>query len=829
MSLGRHSKYLTVTDVVSWDFCTGCGMCSVICPVDAISMAFDAGRGQQIAVVALDKCVKCGKCLQVCSGWQVDHAKLNKLKSGRLPANPFLGNYEEILSAWSEDAAIRQAGASGGFVTQLLINLLEDNEIDAALIVKPGETSPLEPEVFLARNREDLVSGQRSCYLNASLCSGLKQVITEKLRIALVALPCQINSILKSRELLPGLQDQIVLQIGLFCNGVYKAGAVQDFCAAKGLDFSQIERIDFRYGDWPGKMRILMQDGREHLYKRDESFLVNYLKRCYFCYDFLSDNADVSVGDNWAENDKQGKNIIILRREGLKKYFKQISFEPFAARDLFETHRLYHSRRRYTKAMQQIASLHGEAYPLITPATNLKIRGWNRLVAWLDWRRMSYGKSRNRQLRRWFLKLRGIIHSNFIYPRNIPDEYVNSDSHHPLILISEGDLVGNKGAVAMVECLIRDIREKNPQAGFIVTSRKIRKNISRSDGVSTLYIDGQLYELALLRAGWWWILKKLGIRQDSLLNNNIIKSYQNADIVISATGISFIDDFGYRRIYYFSRYLLLPFLLGKKVIKFTQSFGPINSKYNRLMASHLLPLADIVMARGRHSVENLKKAGVYKNVVAYPDIALTLQPEFTDRVETAVKSTDGKFIGISPNSICDTMAPGEYVTSLSKILNFIIQELPEMKILLIPHTISEGDLGKNDDLAICRKLAAAVAEDRIKIADTLAMEPGELKALIGSSEFFIGSRYHSLVAAVSMSVPCLAIGWHWKYNELMEWYGLDDNIINIWELVKKDAVQTFSGLYQNRSERKMYLENTGDKIKVKAREATEYINKELLK
>lgn len=45
-------------------------------------------------------------------------------------------------------------------------------------------------------------------------------------------------------------------------------------------------------------------------------------------------------------------------------------------------------------------------------------------------------------------------------------------------------------------------------------------------------------------------------------------------------------------------------------------------------------------------------------------------------------------------------------------------------------------------------------------------------------EVMVASRYHSCVAALSAGVPTLVIGWHYKYDELLNLYGQDKWIIS---------------------------------------------------
>jgi len=51
-----------------------------------------------------------------------------------------------------------------GVVTQLLIFLLEKGIIDGALVVRMREDQPLEPEPFIARTKEEIISTSKFKY-----------------------------------------------------------------------------------------------------------------------------------------------------------------------------------------------------------------------------------------------------------------------------------------------------------------------------------------------------------------------------------------------------------------------------------------------------------------------------------------------------------------------------------------------------------------------------------------------------------------------------------------------------------------------------------------
>lgn len=823
-------NYHNVSEVVKYGLCLGCGMCEVVCPEQAIRIEYEYLKGHHIPIIDGDKCTICGLCLKACSGYKVDHKEQNITKFGKIPENPFIGNYEQLLVGHSLDSKFRKNGASGGVVAQLLMNMLDSGEIDAALVVTPNKDDFHSPNIIFAKSKTELLESQGSCYLNVPVGTKLKELLNQDLSIALVGLPCLLNSLQKSYKQMPKLKSKIKYTIGLFCNGVYSGNSITDFCDRKGIDLSNIQKVEFRRGDWPGAMKFTFKDGQEEFHKRDKYFQTSYLNRCYYCYDLLADLADVSVGDNWLPQNKNASNAIVIRNSEIKKFLVNINTENLVVNDFMESHRLFYSRRRYTSALINQGRMHGQVVPEINPAVKIPLKFWNHITAWLDWKR---AKVKPKNFNK-FMKLRGTILESLIYSKPIPNEYITKQKNtdKPVnILITEGDVVGNKGAVAMTNCLIRDISKQIPDAEFVVTSKHIKKDVNYARNVKTLFDNGPHFELSLLATGLWAFFKVFGLNIKFLLNNKIAKAYLDADLVISATGISFIEEFGNKKIYHFSKYLLMPLLLNRKVVKLTQSFGPIKNRYNRFMASTLLPRIFKVMARGEISKINLAEVGVSKNVLSFPDLAITLSNETSPAIEKIrAKYLNKKIIGISPNIVCKNLTKGNiYLDELGTVCDYIISYLPAHRILFIPHTITKKNSGVNDDMWLCKQLATKLPENRVEVLETAEFSPSELKSLISLSDFFVGSRYHALVAAVSTSTPCMGIGWHYKYDELMAWYKLEENILNTWELSEGKAVELFKETFDKREEMRNLLENSNPAVKVLARKATLEIIMELKK
>jgi len=98
--------------------------------------------------------------------------------------------------------------------------------------------------------------------------------------------------------------------------------SVESYLRAFGeKDYRNIRDLQFRHGEWPGSMRVEMQNGKVYLLPK---FHANYLipfhmmQRCKLCIDLANEFADISVGDAWApvyEERGKGFSLVVVRSE----------------------------------------------------------------------------------------------------------------------------------------------------------------------------------------------------------------------------------------------------------------------------------------------------------------------------------------------------------------------------------------------------------------------------------------------------------------------------------------------------------------------------------
>jgi coenzyme F420 hydrogenase subunit beta len=272
-----------------------------------------------------DSCTNYSLYLQCYPGYSADLKKLNSTIFGKQPRDLDLGNYTGCYVGHSNDEEIRQASSSGGIVTQLLVYALERGLIDGALVVRMKKDSPLEPEPFIARSREEIISASKSKYCPVAANAALKAILLEKGKFAVVGLPCQMYGVRKAEAVLAELKDRIVLHVGLFCSHTVSFSGTECLLRRFGVKKDDVARLDYSGSGWPGFMSVWLRDGREVKFRFNRGWKAYWNVfspfffaplRCLMCPDQFNELSDVSVGDCWLpefRGHRKGEAIVIAR------------------------------------------------------------------------------------------------------------------------------------------------------------------------------------------------------------------------------------------------------------------------------------------------------------------------------------------------------------------------------------------------------------------------------------------------------------------------------------------------------------------------------------
>ena len=311
-------------EVIDAGLCTRCGSCVGVCTAEVIEFADPLGRCLPI-LKDNEPCAKCAAmCVNGCSGQDVHFPTLAQFTHGSPSTDTRLGAVKSLYVGYAGDEEIRKAGASGGVLSAAAIYMLESGLVDGAIGLSPNASEPWKFEPRIARHRDEVLGCAQSKYSISPVNTILRQLEQEPkgFRAAMAAIPCQVHSIRKLQADGFPAACKITHILGSYCGNILHFDAVRGFLAKHRVkDYRQIARLEYRAGEWPGKMRVTLVDGR---LLEMPKFYANYLipfymmRRCLLCTDLANEFADISGGDAWApiyEERGKGFSLIMGRTE----------------------------------------------------------------------------------------------------------------------------------------------------------------------------------------------------------------------------------------------------------------------------------------------------------------------------------------------------------------------------------------------------------------------------------------------------------------------------------------------------------------------------------
>jgi len=239
------------------------------------------------------------------------------------------GIARRALVSFATDDKLRFEGTSGGFVTQILLYMLDKRLIDGALVLGSSDNEGWQEKPFIARTRDELKRAVKSKYIATPFLRPLREMEEIEGNYAVVALPCYIHGLRKYQRVSKALRERIKLVIGLYCNVVFEPYLFDDVCEFSGFRKEDVVDFHFRHGEWPGGVYATMRNGdkRKILKLEEMKDEFNTLKllyaapRCNMCVDFSAEYADIAVGDPWLRGPdgkylfEDGRTTVLTRTD----------------------------------------------------------------------------------------------------------------------------------------------------------------------------------------------------------------------------------------------------------------------------------------------------------------------------------------------------------------------------------------------------------------------------------------------------------------------------------------------------------------------------------
>jgi len=378
------------------------------------------------------------------------------------------------------------------------------------------------------------------------------------------------------------------------------------------------------------------------------------------------------------------------------------------------------------------------------------------------------------------------------------------------IAILAANFAGNKGAAAMLKSIVKNLDTEYEEASYNLLSVYPKSDRKENTFENLKVVSCKPHEIIFIGFGlavlyyilrWFWPAKKI------LLKYKILKALYQADIVIDAAGISFVDSRGFIMNTYNFICVATPILLGKTVIKYSQALGPFNTFWNRTLAKIVLPRLYRICARGKITESHLNTLKL-KNITLCADGAFSLpdDPEAKKRVKTIIKDDnfyDKKIVSISLSSVVDkycTRIGIDYRNIMSSFIDYLIKE-KNYGVLIIANSARKGTMkSHNNDLIVCQSIF-----DRVENKEGCRwypdiFTPEELRVFTGFSYLMVASRFHAMIGALHKNVPVFLVGWSHKYKEILDMFSLGENAIDYRQLSLDKLIIEFNLFEQKREE-----------------------------
>jgi colanic acid/amylovoran biosynthesis protein len=238
-------------------------------------------------------------------------------------------------------------------------------------------------------------------------------------------------------------------------------------------------------------------------------------------------------------------------------------------------------------------------------------------------------------------------------------------------------------------------------------------------------------------------------------------------------GDSFTDIYGSRRFFNLSTSKVFLLLRRKKLVLSPQTYGPFKSKLTRFISKTILKKCNVIFSRDYKSTKILNDINVNSTEVA--DVAFSLPYDSNVQRPNSVGLNVSGLLwngGYTGNNQFGLIA--DYKSLIEEVIGWFLSE--GKSVHLISHVISDK-FEAEDDYRACQYIKDVIFCDSSNvILAPKFKDPMEAKSYISSMKFFMGSRMHATIAALSSGVPVLPLAYSRKFEGVFGSIGYQYNI-----------------------------------------------------
>ncbi len=339
-------------------------------------------------------------------------------------------------------------------------------------------------------------------------------------------------------------------------------------------------------------------------------------------------------------------------------------------------------------------------------------------------------------------------------------------------------------------------------------------------------------------------LVPFSLRRYIVLRNKYLNEIDKADFTFAISGgDSFSDIYGLRRFLYVSLPQILVEIMAKKIVLLPQTIGPFNGWFAGGLARYILKRASVIYSRDFLGMKELKELlGEYfdgRRLRFCYDVGFAVNPVRQEKMDTdGFEDRDRHYPAVGFN-VSGLLWMGGYKQNnqfglktdyrllIERLISHFIEE-KNATVLLIPHVFEEEEDSESDQI-ICKKLYQDL---KGKFGNRLYLARGRydqsgIKYIIGLCDFFIGSRMHACIGALSQCIPAVPIAYSKKFIGVMETIGVEQNVADPRTMNAEEIVGVVDKAWNGRKNIRLHLEKKIPEVKKRVLNLFKEIDDEL--
>ena len=298
--------------------CSGCGLCAGIAP-EAITMAQQPpGYLRPVQSAPLTTGQEAG-IAAACPALVVDIDADAPVDDVLWGPSHFTG------TGFATDTVLRHQASSGGVISALLLQALEDGTVDFVVQTAADPVVHTGNRTVISRAPADVFAAAGSRYAASAPLADLEALLAGPGRFAFVGKPCDVAALRTRARTDARIDAKVPIMIAFFCAGIPSARANARLLAAMDAPADAVTGFRYRGDGWPGYATATLADGTTRRMSYDASWGQILSKevqfRCKICADAVGSAADIACADAWYGDESgypsfqetDGRSLIMAR------------------------------------------------------------------------------------------------------------------------------------------------------------------------------------------------------------------------------------------------------------------------------------------------------------------------------------------------------------------------------------------------------------------------------------------------------------------------------------------------------------------------------------